>query len=64
MKAAEARERARECRVQADRAWGKLRADFLASAETWEALGDRLEKLEAAASVAVVIKASRSPSDI
>jgi hypothetical protein len=63
MKAAECRERARECRVQAGRAWGKLHADFLSSAAAWEALGDHLEKLEAAASVAIVIKAKRSPSD-
>jgi hypothetical protein len=51
MTAAECRLRARECRVQAARAWGKLEADFLSAAATWEALGDQIEKLEASASV-------------
>jgi hypothetical protein len=56
MTAAECRLRAQECRVQAARGWGKLAADFLSAAETWEALRDQIEKLEASSSVAIVIK--------
>jgi len=44
MTAEECRERARECRAQADLASGDMKADFLAAAETWEKLAAQTER--------------------
>ena len=43
MTADECRARARACRVEAFRAWGKLRADLTALAREWDALADELD---------------------
>jgi hypothetical protein len=51
MTADECRKKARGCRVEALRAWGKLEADFLAAAETWEKLADQVDALTAMAGV-------------
>jgi hypothetical protein len=53
MTAEECREKARACRVEAYRAWGKLEADFLAAAESWEKLADQLD---AVATLAIVVR--------
>jgi hypothetical protein len=48
MSAADYRERARLCRLEASRAWGHLQVNFLAAAKTWDSLADRLERMDAA----------------
>jgi len=54
MNAAECRERARQCRVNASRAWGKLQISFEAAAASWDALGNQYQKLEATRSTGVL----------
>jgi len=39
----ECRKRAEICRQEAARSWGKLKDDFLAAAERWDAMALRLE---------------------
>ena len=43
MTAKECIDRARVCRQEAARSWGKLKEDFLAAAEQWETMAQRLE---------------------
>jgi len=44
MTAEECRHQARDCRAQADRAFGALKADFLAAATTWDQLAEQIER--------------------
>jgi len=37
------RRQARQCRNQAERSFGTLRADFLAAAETWDKLAEQID---------------------
>lgn len=58
----ECRERARECRVNAFRSWGKLQADFVAAAEAWDLLADQLDRQQAVG--VVVVKSTSDPTDV
>jgi hypothetical protein len=40
------RERARACRIEASRSTGEIEKYFLQTAEVWENLADRLERIE------------------
>ena len=44
MNADECRRRAQECRAEAERSFGLLRADFLAAADTWDKLAQQFER--------------------
>jgi len=58
----ECRERARDCRFNAVRSWGKLQADFLAAAETWEMVAEHLER-QAAVRVVITKKTASDPTE-
>jgi hypothetical protein len=57
----ECRTRARECRYNALRSWGKLQADFLAAADAWGKVASHLER-QAALGVVITHTPSKESS--
>ena len=57
----EYRQRARACRIEANRSSGEMRKVFLQTAEVWESLADRLERVRQVSALSIIAQRKIDP---
>ena len=57
----EYRQRARACRIEANRSSGEMQKVFLQTAEVWESLADRLERVQRMGAIATLEQRKTNP---
>ena len=57
----EYRQRARACRIEANRSSGEMKKVFLQTAEVWDSLADRLERVQRIGALSMLAQRTTDP---